>query len=142
MACVESILAYSGTRSIEVIIYDNASRDGTPESIAEQFPGVHLIRGSETLGLCRGFNIGARVARAPFIMALDNDTRLLAGALDEMLDFLQSHSGVGAVGSNLYNPDMTLQLSARRFPNAMSALSGRRSWLTRLFPDNRIARHD
>ncbi|MFT5175874.1 MAG: N-acetylglucosaminyl-diphospho-decaprenol L-rhamnosyltransferase [Gammaproteobacteria bacterium] len=142
LACVESIFAHGGARPVEVIIYDNASRDGTAESIAEQFPGVDLIRGNENLGLCRAFNIGAKRALAPFILALDNDTRLLDGALDEMLDFLQSHPEVGAVGSNLYNPDMTLQLAARRFPNAMSALFGRRSRLTRLFPGNRIAQHD
>lgn len=141
LACLESIVAYPGRRGVEVITYDNASRDGTPDRIAGRFPDVTLLRGTENLGYCRAFNLAAKCARASYLLALDNDTRLLAGALDEMLDFLEQHPEVGAVGSNLYNPDMTLQLASRRFPGALSGIFSRRGLLTRFFPGNPVSRH-
>lgn len=141
-ACLESIVRNPGRRMVEVIVYDNASRDGSGDRIAERFPEGRLIRGSENLGLCRAFNLAAREAQAPYILALDNDTVLLEGAIDAMLDFLEARPDVGAVGSNLYNTDMTLQLAARRFPGALSGMFSRRGILTRLFPRNPVARHD
>ena len=38
----------------EVIVVDNASSDGTPELIAEQFPEFSLIRNAENLGFRQG----------------------------------------------------------------------------------------
>ena len=117
LACLESIFAYPSRRTFEVIVYDNASGDDTPNLISARFDNVTLIRGSENIGLCRGFNAAVRqCARAPLLLALDNDTRVLEGALDKMLDFLESRADVGAVGSNLYNPDGSLQYAVRRFP--------------------------
>ena len=143
LACLESIYAHPSRRPFEVIVYDNASGDDTPNLIAARFQNVTLIRGSENLGLCGGFNTAARkCARAPTLLALDNDTRLLEGALDEMLDFLEQRPDVGAVGSNLYNPDGSLQYAVRRFPRALSAVFTRRGFLTRLFPNNPVARQD
>lgn len=142
LTCLESLFEHSGRQPIEVIVYDNASHDGTPARVAEKFPGVTLLRGTQNLGYCRAFNAAARNARAPYLLALDNDTRMLAGAVDQMRDFLDQHPEVGAVGSNLYNPDMTVQHAARRFPSALSGLFSRRGVFTRLFPRNHVSQHD
>lgn len=143
LACLESIYAYPSRRPFEIIVYDNASGDDTPNLIAARFPNVTLIRGNANLGYCRAFNAAVRnCARAPLLLALDNDTRMLEGALDKMLDFLDGRADVGAAGSNLYNPDGSLQYAVRRFPRALSGVFSRRGILTHLFPNNPIARRD
>ena len=67
---------------------------------------------------------------------------MLGGAIDQMLDFLEQHPQVGAVGSNLYNPDMTIQHAARRFPSALSGIFSRRGVFRRLFPGNHVSQRD
>lgn len=49
---------------VDVIAIDNASSDGTPDLIAEHFPEVYLVRGSENIGFGAGNNIGLRNAIA------------------------------------------------------------------------------
>ena len=143
LACLESLSTVPCRRPFEVIVYDNASRDDTPNLIAARFPNVNLIRSHENLGYCSAFNAAVRqCARAPILLALDNDTCVLEGALDTMFDFLELRPDVGAVGSNLYNPDGSLQHGVRRFPRALSGVFSRRGILTRLFPNNPVARQD
>ena len=38
---------------IETLVIDNDSRDGTPEMLAERFPGVKLIVNAENVGYAR-----------------------------------------------------------------------------------------
>ena len=140
--CLAAIFEHPPRRHFEIIVIDNASGDGSPELIAENFPDVRLIRSDVNGGLCKAFNHGARVTTAPYLLSLDNDTRVLENALDELLEFMENNPDVGGVGSNLYNPDMSLQYASRRFPGALSALFGRRSLLTRLFPNNPVSHHD
>ena len=143
LACLESLYTFPCRRPFEVIVYDNASRDDTPNLIAARFPDVNLIRGDKNLGYCSAFNAAVRqCARAPMLLALDNDTCVLEGAIDTMFDFLEQRADVGAVGSNLYNPDGSLQHAVRRFPRALSGVFSRRGLLTRLFPNNPVARQD
>jgi len=141
-ACLASIEEQVSRRTVETIVVDNGSTDGSGDRIAERFPRIELVRSPENLGLCRAFNRGLARARGAAVLALDNDTRLLPGALDAMLDFLDAHPEAGAVGSALLNPDGSLQAASRRFPSAWSGLFGRRSLLTRWFPGNPIARRD
>ncbi|MBS1104800.1 MAG: putative glycosyl transferase [Deltaproteobacteria bacterium] len=141
-ACLASIAEHVSRRPFETIVVDNGSTDGSGDQIANGFPGVQLLRSPNNVGLCRAFNQGLARTSGTAVLALDNDTRLLPGALDAMLDFLDAHPEAGAVGSALLNPDGSLQAASRRFPSAWSGLFGRRSLLTRWFPNNPIARRD
>lgn len=56
----------------EVIVVDNASGDGTPEFVAENFPEMRLLALEENTG-CAGRNRGAEAARGEWVVMLDND---------------------------------------------------------------------
>jgi hypothetical protein len=56
--------------------------------------------------------------------------------------WLDLHSDVGAVGPLIREPDGRIQASARRFPTALTGLAGRRSWLTRIHPNNPLSRRN
>ena len=55
--CLESLAEAPPRRSMEIIVVDNASSDGTAEMIEARFPYVKLIRSSENLGFAKGNNV-------------------------------------------------------------------------------------
>jgi N-acetylglucosaminyl-diphospho-decaprenol L-rhamnosyltransferase len=134
--CIASIFEHLPEASVQVIISDNASADGSAERAAALHTEVELLRNESNLGLCRAFNRGLRRAQGKYVLSLDNDTRVLPGALDRLMRYLETNGKAGAAGGRLLNPDMTLQRTARGQPGAWNALFGRRSFLTRLFPGN------
>jgi GT2 family glycosyltransferase len=138
--CLAAIAAHPASVATEVIVVDNASTDRSAETVARDFPGVRLLRSPQNLGLAKAFNMALRAAGGTYLLSLDNDTRVLPGALDAMLAALAADPGRGAVGGRLYNPDMTVQQTARRVPGALNAVFGRRSLVTKLFPNNPISR--
>jgi GT2 family glycosyltransferase len=73
-----------------------------------------------------------------YLLSLDDGTSVLPGAVDALLDFMDANPAVGAAGARLYDPDMTVQPVARRFPHPLNAVFGRRSIATRLFPNARL----
>ena len=89
-ACLES-LAEDGWPSgdVEVVVVDNASKDGTADLVRAEFPGVRLVPSATNLGFAAGVRLGAAESRGEVLVLLNNDTRVekgwlpaLAGALD------------------------------------------------------------
>ncbi|MFO1039748.1 MAG: glycosyltransferase family 2 protein [Geminicoccaceae bacterium] len=138
--CLQSIRDNPPDQPFEAIVVDNASRDRSADDIAARFPEVRLLRLPKNLGLTGGFNAGLREARGDLVLSLDSDTEVRPGAIDLILATMESDPTIGACGATLIYPDGTPQRTARRFPHPMNGLFGRRSVLTRVFPDNRFSR--
>lgn len=137
--CLDSIFA-SPTADYEVLVFDNASADGTPDKIERLFPSVRLVRSGENIGHTRGVNRAVAMARADVVLLLDSDTQLEPDAITLLLAFLDRRPDVGLVAPRTYNSDGSVQECARRFPRAINGLFGRQSVLTRLFPGNPLSR--
>jgi GT2 family glycosyltransferase len=120
--CLESLLTAPTRRSMETIVVDNASSDGTSEMIANRFPWVKLIKSQENLGFSRGNNLGIRQAQGRYIALVNPDVIVLPGCLDALADFLDQNPKVGNVGPRVFNPDMTQQSTCRRFPTLWNNL--------------------
>ncbi|MCL5027162.1 MAG: glycosyltransferase family 2 protein [Chloroflexi bacterium] len=104
--CLRSIPAGAGNLEYRVIVVDNASTDSTPERVAQDFPEVKLIRNSENAGFARANNQGIRSAEGSrYVLLLNGDTIVKAGALATMARFMDQHPGVGACGPRLVRPD-------------------------------------
>ena len=58
---------------IEVIVVDNASTDGSPEMIKNDFPEVQLIQLDKNIGIA-GWNEGFKIAKGEYILVLDDDS--------------------------------------------------------------------
>lgn len=105
--CLKSII--KNTPDIyETIIVDNGSTDKTFEILSEFGDKIRLIRNTSNLGFAKACNIGAFSANTPFLLFLNNDTEVLPGWLQPLLD-IGSKEKIGAVGSKLLYPDGTIQ---------------------------------
>ena len=85
----------------EVLVVDNASKDGAPELVAGRFPDTRLIVLPANLGFPAAVNAGIREARGDWILVLNNDTELEPDALAEMLQVGESDPGVGSVAPQI-----------------------------------------
>lgn len=114
--CLESLTKAPPRRSMEIIVVDNASADGTAEMIEARFPQVKLIRSRENLGFAKGNNVAIRQCQGRYIALVNPDVIVFPDCLDALADFLDQNPKVGNVGPRVFNPDMTQQSTCRRSP--------------------------
>lgn len=138
--CLTSLYGLEGSLSFEIIVVDNKSLDGSCAMIRQDHPQVHLIENRENVGFAKGNNIGIKESQGEYILLLNSDTKVVDNAIEKLVEFLDGHSDVAVVTSRLVYPNMTDQGVARMFPTPMNALFGRRSLLTRLFPNNKYSK--
>lgn len=136
-ACLRSI--FDGPRALdfEVVVVDNASQDGSPEMVREQFPQALLVCNERNEGYARGCNIGILRSRGEYILLLNSDTEVREDALERMVSFLQDNPEYGACGGQLFNPDGSIQRACMRFPTLWVPLFFD-IFVEKLFPNNRI----
>ena len=138
LASLRSIEQHAPPVSVETIVVDNGSTDGTDRAVEAEFPGVTLIRRPTNEGFYSR-NYGLRAATGRLRMFLDSDASLTPGALERLVRFIDEHPDVGLVGPKLVYPDGTLQLSTRRFPPLLLPVL-RRPPLGRFLEDSAIVR--
>jgi len=120
LRCLASIWANPPTCSFEVLVCDNASKDGTAEAVRAEYPQVILKASNENLGFARANNRVASLAQGQFWLLLNPDTIVHPGALDTLVNYLSSQPRVAAVGPRLVNTDGSLQPSIERLPSLFS----------------------
>jgi len=138
--CLSSVYENPPRDEFEVIVIDDASRDGTYEALRERFPQATVLRNLENIRYSKSTNRGLEVARGRYVYLLNNDTLMRPGTLDALVAFLEENPEVGAVGSKLLNEDGSVQWTVKALPSPMALFFGARSPLTRWFPDNRFSR--
>lgn len=130
----------------EVIVVDNASTDGSAESLKE------LLKGHDTSGvrvLQVGLNIGYGAAAnrgiaacdpsGRFVVICNPDLRVHRGAIDTLAAALSRDPTLAVVGPCILEPDGSVYPSARRFPSLIGA--GMHAILGVFFPDNKFTRN-
>ncbi len=138
-ACLASLRAAKDEANFEVVIVDNASRDGSADMAEAEFPEFRTLRQTVNLGFTGGHNLAIKERRGHHVALLNSDTVVHPGAIRAVTGYMNAHPEVGIVGPKLLNPDGSLQLSCRTFPNPVAA-AFRNTFLGRLFPKNRYTR--
>ena len=113
----------SGLGRVEVIVVDNASRDGSAAMVAEEFPKALLVRSETNVGFGRANNLGFEVARGRYVVLLNSDAFLAEGALELSVAHMDANPNAGLGGGRLIGRDGSGQPSARMFPKAQKAES-------------------
>ena len=95
--CLESVLAHTAEHDFELIVVDNASRDGTRAylaKLAEADARVRVLFNAKNMGFAPACNQGLGLALGEHLVLLNNDTMVPPGWLSPLL----AHLGDPAVG--------------------------------------------
>jgi N-acetylglucosaminyl-diphospho-decaprenol L-rhamnosyltransferase len=111
--CLQSLSTGHAGLATEVIVVDNHSTDGSPDIIPAEFPEVLLIRNETNRGFAAANNQAAARAGGRYLFFLNNDTVVPPGSLPALVNFLDGHSEVVAVGPKLIGADGLPQRSGR-----------------------------
>ena len=98
--CVESILANTSGASVEVVVVDNGSTDGTADYLEEaqrQHNNVKVIHCDHVVGDAAGKNIGLKQARGRYILLMDASVEVVGDMLQPVAEQLADRS-VGVFG--------------------------------------------
>jgi len=107
-ACLRSLAETSCSAGFEVIVVDDQSTDETAQRLAG-IDGLVSLRNEQNLGFVGSCNRGAEQARGRYIVMLNNDTQVLDGWLDALLETFEHFPDTGLAGARLVYPDGTLQ---------------------------------
>ena len=136
MACIESLrTAEWRDWTYEIIYVDNGSTDGTLSMLAQKFPDVKVIANPKNLGFCKAGNQAVAISNSRFYFFLNDDTVVKDDAIPLLAELFGKVPDLGVAVSRLVFADMAEQYSGRRFPTIFNGVLGRRSLLTRLFPN-------
>lgn len=107
--CLDSLAAAPPAGS-EIIVVDNASRDGSPEGVRQR-ASVRLIELPDNRGFAAANNVGIRASHGDTILLLNSDTIVPAGAIDRLQAVLEAHPEAAVAGPRLVDGAGRAELS-------------------------------
>ncbi|MDQ0512554.1 glycosyltransferase [Ancylobacter amanitiformis] len=109
MRCLASLAANPPRLAFEVIVMDDAFPGPEVERLHRGIEGVRVIRNEVNKGFLLTCNAAAAASRGEFLLFLNNDTEVMPGAVDALVDPLRADPDIGMTGSKLVYPTGRLQ---------------------------------
>ncbi len=131
-ACLDSLPAAGAGLELEVLVVDNASRDGSAAMARARYPAVTLIEAGANLGFAGGNNLALPRCRGAFVLLLNPDTVCPPGSLARLVGFARGKPRLGAAGPLLLDADGSPTITWGWFPHP------RHHWLGLLDPARRL----
>lgn len=135
--CLESVYRTSADLDFEIIVVDNASKDGSADMVASKYPDVKLLQNRVNLGFAAACNLAFKHSEGRYFLLLNTDTIVLDNAFKALVEFMDAHADAGATGCRLLNRDGSLQRSCSEFPNLLTELFDA-LYLSKLFPKSKF----
>lgn len=120
--CIDSIIRNTQGIAYEIIVVDNASRDGSVDYLRGTFLTIQLIENKENFGFAKANNQGIKEAKGQNILLLNSDTIVLNDCIVKSLNFIKSRNDAGIVGCKVLNSDYSMQYSCFHYPTMLSEL--------------------
>ncbi len=137
--CIQTVFASRlGRYTMEVIVCDNGSTDGSPAMVKKEFPQALFIDNKKNVGFAAGNNPGIRRAKGRYVLLLNSDTEVPASTLAAMIAFMDARPQAGAATCKLLLPDGSIDPACHRgFPTPWVAFTYIAK-LEKLFPKTRL----
>ncbi len=137
LSCLASLYAGACCHSMEIVVVDNASTDGSVAAVNKKFPQVRLIQNSANLGFARANNLGTAASTGRYLCYVNSDVKVLTDCISRLVDYGEQAPRVGMAGPRIVGGDGRLQRSCRGFPSLWNMLC-RALALDTLFSGSRL----
>jgi GT2 family glycosyltransferase len=118
--CLRTVFEHAGNISLDVVVADNESTDGTRELVEREFRGARVVTCANR-GFAHGNNSGYLTCDARYTLFLNPDTEVLEGTFEQLVRFMDERTEIGVLGVKQVTADGRLYPTMRRFPNALRA---------------------
>ncbi len=133
---VETLLKNAGDVTMRVVVFDNASADGSAEAVAARFPDIEVIAHPENIGFGRANNMVAETATSEWLLLLNPDTETHPDAVENLLKFSKAHPEAGITGGRTVFPDGSLNIASCWRRMTVWSLTSNALGLSKLFPNS------
>ncbi len=123
----------TGGPTLNVIVVDNASQDGSAAMLSAEFPGLTLIANQGNVGFGRANNQALPHCVGRYMLLLNTDAFVQPDSLAKTVAYMDAHPDCGILGVKLVGQDGALQPSCRYFPTNWSLFLNE-TGLRRVFP--------
>ena len=106
--CLDSVIT-CGYPSIEVIVVDNNSKDGTADFVGVKYPGVILVRNTTNMRFSNGINIGITKSHGRLIFLLNPDAWIERDCIQELVKTASKGTKIGVIGCKILSPNRFLE---------------------------------
>jgi GT2 family glycosyltransferase len=120
--CLESLSSDVCRYSMEIIVVDNASTDGSVECVQRDFPHVRLICHGTNSGFAKANNLGIAASHGRYLCLVNSDVKVLPNCITLLVDYLEHHPETGMVGPYIFGRDGLRQRSCRGFPSVWNMM--------------------
>lgn len=138
---LHSIYRTKSSLSLEVIVVDNQSADGSFAIAKTHRLKPKMIQTGHNAGFPAAVNRGIKISSGTYVLLLNPDTVVMRDTLERLLEFAKDSHQLGAVAPRLLNPDGKPQASAFKFPSIMNAIrkyfGNCKNCFGKYIPDNR-----
>ena len=136
--CLRSLHEHPPRLSHDIVVVDNASRDGSVEAVRSGWPAVRVMALDRNVGFPAGNNTAIRATSSELVLLLNSDTIVPAGAIDRLVADLRSLPGASIAGPKLVDGSGAPELSYGRMISPAAEL--RQKLLRRFASPERIER--
>lgn len=99
--CLDAVFAQEDSPAYQVLVVDNGSGDGSLELVAAEFPQVRVIAFPTNTGFCHAVNAGIRASETPYIILLNNDTKVYPRFVRALYDAMEARPGAFSVSAQM-----------------------------------------
>jgi GT2 family glycosyltransferase len=89
-----------------IIVFDNASTDGSAEFLKQNFPKINLIQAKRNLGFAEGNNLAIKFAlgqKAEYVFLVNNDTEAEDNLIEKLIATCKSDKSIGIGGPAIFD---------------------------------------
>ncbi len=120
--CLQSLHEHPPHVPHEIVVVDNASRDGSVDAVRSRWPGVRVIPLNSNVGFASANNEGIRRTESELILLLNSDTIVPEGSLDRLIAALRELPNASIVGPKIVDGAGRAELSYGRMMTPLTEL--------------------
>lgn len=120
--CLKSVQTFKPSFHYEIICLDNDSNDNIKDFMNDDFPNVNFFQIGYNSGFGKASNLGIIHSHGEYIMLLNSDTKINEPIFDQLIEYMDSYSNIGAIGPRHLWGDGRFQTSYGKFPTLFTEI--------------------